>query len=202
MLIDYFILLLTGIVTSMVGAFPFGLVNLTVLNVSFEQGNRVALKIAYGASFVEVLFGLTAILAGGLVYQHIEGNAIISYFIVAVLSIAGLFFIIKKQRISNSRETGYSGVFKGAFLNLISIQVFLFWILAIAFISSKQLLPHTVLSVLVFITGIWLGKMTVLLLYMNLSKKIFSSSRIISKNINIIIGIILFGVAFVHALKI
>lgn len=202
MLIEYFILLLTGIVTSMVGALPFGLVNLTVLNVSFEQGNRAALKIAYGASFIEILFGLTAILAGGLVYAYIEGNTIISYFIVAVLSVAGLLFLMKKQRISNSRETGYSGFFKGAFLNLISIQVFLFWILAIAFLSSKQLLQYDFLPVLVFVSGIWSGKMIVLLLYMNLSKKILSGSRIISKNINTIIGIILFGVAFVQALNI
>ena len=81
MLIDYFVFLLTGVVTSVLGTLPFGLVNLTVLNVSFEQGNRAAMKIAYGASFIEILFGLTAILAGGLVHQHIEGNAIISYFI-------------------------------------------------------------------------------------------------------------------------
>ena len=57
MLVEIIIVLLIGITTSIVGAVPFGLVNLTVLNVSLEQGNRAALRIAHGASFIEVLFG-------------------------------------------------------------------------------------------------------------------------------------------------
>jgi len=201
MLINIFILLFIGIITTMIGALPFGLVNLTILNVTFEQGNRPALNIAYGASLVEVLFGLTAILAGGLLSEYIEGNLIISYFIVAVLFAGGLFFIFRKQGAGSSRDTGYSGFFKGIFLNLVSLQVFLFWILAIAFISSRHLLHYDFLSILVFVSGIWFGKMLVLLLYIKFSKKIISSSGIISKNINTIIGIVLFGVAFIQLLK-
>ena len=151
---------------------------------------------------VEVLFGLTAILAGGILAEYIEGNQGISYFIVAVLLAGGLFFIIKKQGEASTRNTTYSGFFKGIFLNLVSIQVFLYWILAIAFLSTRQLLQYDLLSILIFIIGIWIGKMTVLLLYMNLSKKLLSGSRIISKNINRIIGIVLFGMAFFQALKI
>ena len=202
MIIAYIILLLIGIASSMLAALPFGLVNMTVLNVSLEQGNRPALNISFGASLVEVLFGLTAILAGGILAEYIEGNQGISYFIVAVLLAGGLFFIIKKQGEASTRNTTYSGFFKGIFLNLVSIQVFLYWILAIAFLSTRQLLQYDLLSILIFIIGIWIGKMTVLLLYMNLSKKLLSGSRIISKNINRIIGIVLFGMAFFQALKI
>ncbi len=202
MLIYHFLILLIGIAAAVTGALPFGLVNLTVLNVSYERGAGNAVRIAYGAAFIEVLFGLSAILAGSLVYKHIEGNTTINYIIVAILSGAGILFFIKKQRHDLSRNMGYSGFFKGVFLNLISIQVFLFWILAIAFLSSKHLLPHTLTSVLVFITGIWIGKMAVLLSYIILGKKILSNSRIISKNINRIIGIVLFGMAFVQVLKI
>ena len=202
MLIEYFILLILGIVTAIIGALPFGLVNLTVLNVSFEQGNRAALKIAHGAAIVEILFGLTAIIAGSLLATHIEGNQVISYFIVGVLLIGGLFFLIKKQRTGTARKTGYPGFLKGIFLNLVSLQVFLFWILAITFLSSRQLLQYDFLSVLLFISGIWLGKMIVLLLYMNLSKRILTKSRVISKNINTIIGLVLFGMAFIQVLKI
>ena len=154
MFIDYIIYLFIGLATSVVGAVPFGLVNLTVLNVSLEQGSRAALRIAHGASFVEVLFGLTAILAGSLVYQHIEGNSIISYIAMAVLIGGGLFFLLKKQNIGTTRSTKYSGFLKGMVLNLVSIQVFLFWILAIAFLSSRGLMKFDLLSVIIFISGI------------------------------------------------
>jgi hypothetical protein len=119
-----------------------------------------------------------------------------------VLILGGIFFILKKQSKSDPRETGSSGFFKGILLNLVSIQVFLFWILAIAFLSSRELLQYDLVSILLFVSGTWLGKMAVLWLYMNLSNKILSSSRIISKNINTIIGIVLFGIAFFQILKI
>ena len=202
MIINYLFLLIMGMSAAIVGGLPFGLVNLTVLNVTFEKGSRVAIKIAHGAAIVEVLFGLTALLAGGLLASYIEGNIIISYATSAVLIIGGVFFILKKQGSNTTREAGSSGFLKGALLNLVSIQVFLFWILAIAFLSSRELLQYDILSTLLFVSGIWLGKMAVLWMYMNLSNRILSRSRIISKNINTIIGIVLFGLAFFQILKI
>ena len=187
---------------AILGGLPFGLVNLTVLNVTFERGNRAAIKIAHGAAIVEVIFGLTALFAGGLLASYIEGNVIISYTTAGVLIIGGIFFILKKQSKSDPRETGSSGFFKGILLNLVSIQVFLFWILAIAFLSSRELLQYDLVSILLFISGIWLGKMAVLWMYMNLGNRYLSRSRIISKNINTVIGIVLFGLAFFQILKI
>lgn len=186
---------------AIVGALPFGLVNLTILNVTFERGNRAAIKIAHGAALVEIVFGLTALFAGGMLARHIEGNVMISYSTAAVLIIGGIFFILKKQRKNDPQETDTSGFLKGILLNLVSIQVFLFWILAIAFLSSRELLQYDLLSILFFVSGIWLGKMAVLWMYMNLSNRILSRSRIISRNINTIIGIMLFGLAFIQFLK-
>jgi len=201
MLIDYLIILLLGMGAAIVGALPFGLVNLTVLNVTFEKGNGAAIKIAHGAALVEVVFGITALFAGGMLASHIEGNIIVSYITAGVLIIGGVFFVLKKQRISDQRETSFSGFLKGMLLNLVSIQVFLFWILAITFLSSRELLQYDLLSILFFVSGIWLGKMAVLWMYMNLSNRILSRSRIISKNINTIIGIVLIALAFVQFLK-
>jgi len=201
MAIDYLIILLLGMGATIVGGLPFGLVNLTILNVTFEKGSREAIKIAHGAALVEVLFGLTALLAGGVLASYIEGNVIISYSTAAVLIFGGLFFLLKKQHNNNSRVAGSSGFLNGILLNLVSIQVFLFWILAIAFLSSRELLQYDLLSILLFVSGIWLGKMAVLWMYMILSNRYLSRSRIISKNINTIIGIVLFGLAFFQVLK-
>jgi len=201
MAMDYLIILLLGMGATIVGGLPFGLVNLTVLNVTFEKGSREAIKIAHGAALVEVLFGLTALLAGGVLSSYIEGNVIISYSTAAVLIIGGVFFILKKQHSNNSRVTSTSGFLNGILLNLVSIQVFLFWILAIAFLSSRELLQYDFISILLFVSGIWMGKMAVLWMYMILSNRYISRSRLISKNINTIIGIVLFGLAFFQMLK-
>jgi len=115
--------------------------------------------------------------------------------------VSGLIFLVKNQKSHSSGESGYLGFFKGALLNLISIQVFLFWMIALTYLSSKQLVQYDILSVLIFLFGIWIGKMTVLFLYMLLSKKIISHSQILSKNINRIIGFILFGVAILQTIN-
>jgi threonine/homoserine/homoserine lactone efflux protein len=206
MILDYIIYLLIGMGVSVIGAVPFGLVNLTVLNVSHEQGTRPALKIAHGASLIEVLFGLTAILAGRLIYHQLEGNTIISFIAAAVLIAGGMYFMTKKQGHNSQQEqikqgTAVSGILKGAFLNLVSIQVFIFWILAIAFLSTRGLIGYDTVSILVFLAGIWTGKMIVLLTYINLSRKMFSRSGLISSNINRIIGFVLIGMAIVQFIK-
>lgn len=201
MVINQFTILITGATVAILGALPFGLVNLTVLDVSLKRGNRYALSIAHGAALIEVFYGLIAIFAGGLVKKYIDGNIIINYFIILVLIVSGLFFLVKKQKSHSSGESGYLGFLKGALLNLISLQVFLFWMIALAYLSSKQLVQYDILSVLIFLSGIWIGKMTVLFLYMLLSKKIISHSQILSKNINRVIGFILFGVAILQTIN-
>jgi len=196
-----FIMFTLGIAASVIAAIPFGLVNLTVLNVSLEQGNRSAMKIAYGASIVEILYGITAIFAGSLVYQYLEGNSIVSYIAAGVLIAGGIFYFLKKQTSTEEQAEPGSGFLKGAILNLVSIQVFLFWILAVAFLSARGTIQYQPLPIVGFLSGIWLGKMGVLLLYMNLSKRLLSRSRLISQNINRIIGIVLFGMAVIKFLK-
>ena len=195
MIFNQITILITGAAVAILGALPFGLVNLTVLDVSMKRGSRHALSIAHGAALIEVFYGLIAIFTGSIVRKYIDGNIIINCFIILVLVVSGLFFLLKKQRSNSSGESGYLGFLKGALLNLISIQVFLFWLIALAYLSSRQLIQYDILSVLIFLSGIWIGKMTVLFLYMLLSKKIVSHSQILSKNINRIIGFILFGVA-------
>ena len=74
-MIQFTLLLLTGIMASMTGGLPFGLVNLTVLNVSMEKGMRAAMRISHGAAFIEVVFALTALLAGSLLLMY--GGALV-----------------------------------------------------------------------------------------------------------------------------
>lgn len=193
---------LTGFFVCTLGALPFGLVNLSVLDVSIRQGNQKAMKIAYGAALVEVLFGLTALFAGGLLQKYIDGNILIHYVIILVLALAGLIFIRKRQNNELRSEQNGGGFFKGIILNLISIQVLLFWLFAITLLSSRDLLPEKIFPVIMFVIGIWLGKITILAIYIFLSKKIVSKSAMVSKYMNQIIGSILFITAALQIVKI
>lgn len=191
-----------GFIASIIGALPFGLVNLTVLDVANKRGNRIAMNISHGAAVVEVLFALVAILAGSLIQQFINENIIIHYLIIAILFITGSLFIIKKRKaLMREDNSGTYGFFKGVALNMVSFQVFLFWLIAITFLSSRQILEFNFIAISIFILGIWIGKMAVLYFYILLSNKIISKSRILSNNIDKIIGLVLFIIAAIQVIK-
>lgn len=56
-------------------------------------------------------------------------------------------------------------------------------------------------TIIIFVTGIWIGKMMVLRLYIQLSNKILSKSQVLSNNINRIIGGILFTIALIQLIR-
>jgi len=193
--------LFIGFAACTVGALPFGIVNLTVLDETLKNGSRPALNIAHGAAIVEVMFGLVAIITGGLIDSYLENNLFINYFILGLFIVSGMVFFFNTKHINFPGNSQFPGFFKGVLLNLISIQVFLFWILAIAFLSTKDLNPSDSISVLMFLIGIWLGKMMVLWSYTILSKKIIARSQKLSNNMNRIIGLILFSAAIIQVIK-
>jgi threonine/homoserine/homoserine lactone efflux protein len=188
---------------AVIGAVPFGLVNLSVIDATIKSGSREAMGVAHGASVVEVLFALSSILAGTTLSPFFEGNPIVKYIVSAVLVISGLFFWFKKNKKNASLKQKKSfGFYKGVLLNIVSIQVLLFWLLAATLLSAKQLLPATFPEVMLFLAGVWLAKMGVLRIYAVMALKVFGRTEIISANINRIIGVVLLSVSVIQFIKI
>lgn len=195
------IFILLGFIAAIIGALPFGLVNLTVLEVAYHKGKRVAMNIAHGATWIEVFFGLTAILVGNTIILFTNENQFFNYLFLLFPGIVGLIFLFKKDKKNYKTETKTSGFKKGVLLNLISIQVLLYWLIAITFLSSCQITIQNPIDILMFLLGIWIGKITVLWFYSIISQKIFSRWQFLSSNINRVIGSILIITVFIQLLK-
>jgi len=194
--------LLIGALATTIGAVPFGLVNLSVADVAIKVNIRKSLPIAFGAAIIEILFAVTALLAGSLLNNLIEGNSTVKYGVLAILLFSGVFFWFKKNKAEISENKSISnGFLKGAVLNLISIQVLLFWMVAIAFLSVKNLVPASALQMLLFVVGVWLAKVAVLWGYAILARKVTEKSAILSANINRIIGALLILAAVFQFIK-
>lgn len=195
--------LLIALAATIIGAVPLGLVNLSVMDAALKNDTRGATQIAHGASVVEVFFALSSLLAGAKLSPLFEGNPVVRYFVFAVLLISGLFYWFKKNKEKPLKEPVKSyGFLKGALLNIVSIQVLLFWLIVATVLSAKQLLPSSLPEVLFFLTGVWLTKMAVLKVYAFVVQKVANHAQKISDNVNRIIGVILLVVAFVQFIKI
>lgn len=198
---EVFLFLLIGFIASIIGAVPFGLVNLSVLQTSINKGIKATIPISYGASVVEILYGVFGIFAGSLLFKYIDKNPWFNVFTTLVLLTMGLIFLFKRSQFQLNNNNSFGGFLYGVLLNLLSLQVLAYWILAISFISSINHQLFTPLAVILFLAGIWAGKMSVLLSYASLGNKIASQSEKISKNINRLIGIVLIGIALFTVLR-
>ncbi len=184
-------ILLTAILVTLIGALPIGLVNLTVLDVSFRNGKSEALNVAHGAAWIEVLFGFTALFAGSWIGRAMHENNVMEYLIMIIPLLAGVFFFLKKNgRIADKRDQ-HHGFIRGIVLNLLSIQVLLYWLFAMAYVNTRWHIELNVYSMLLFAVGIGLGKMGVLWTYAYFSKLILSRSAFLARHINRIIGVVL-----------
>jgi L-lysine exporter family protein LysE/ArgO len=198
---DLIILTILAVFITIIGALPLGLVNLSVLDTSYREGTAPAMNLSHGAAVIEIAFGLAALTAGGLIAQFIGSNRIFHYLVPAVPAAAGIFFLMKKGH-KQSADTGSKPCFfRGMVLNLISIQVLLYWLFATTYLHAVLEIDYTVFSILFFALGIWLGKMGVLWLYAAFSNKILGRIGFVSRNINRIIGVVLLLAAVVQLVK-
>jgi threonine/homoserine/homoserine lactone efflux protein len=87
---------------------------------------------------------------------------------------------------------------KGMFLNILSVQVLLYWFVAVAYLQANNQIVFTGECIVAFTLAVAPGKMLTLLFYRLLATKIRSKSSAIARKINYIIGIIMIGLAVFH----
>lgn len=185
------IIIILALFITIIGALPFGLVNLSVLDTSYRQGQARAMILSGGAATIEVAYGLTALTAGGLMAHFIRSVPVLYYLVMAVPAAVGIFFLVKGKDKQAAGPVKKNGFLKGMVLNLVSIQVLLYWLIAMTYLHTFLEIEYTVINLALFALGIWLGKMGVLWLYALLSRRIFGRMGILSGNINRVIGVVL-----------
>jgi len=190
-----------AILITIIGALPFGLVNLTVLDISYRKGRVAASYISHGAALIEVLFGITALMAGSLIGQFTRNNPFVQTLVLLVPAVIGVVFLLKKNHSETKKSGKQQGFLQGMMLNLISIQVLLYWLFAMTYLNTVWSPEYNVLSLSLFAVGIWLGKMGVLWTYALFSRRIFTRMGFLSRNINRIIGLVLLLTVVLQLIK-
>jgi len=128
-----------GIISCIIAAIPFGLVNLSVADARVKYGKSEADKIALGAVLVELIFATIAYFLGEKIFAHALSNVKVSYFIAGILIVTGMLFFFKKNKEMKHKMTRNKGFLRGIFLNLISLQVLVFWFIAFSVIIRQNL---------------------------------------------------------------
>lgn len=191
-----------GFLVTVLGALPLGLVNLSVLNESINKRPQQAMLLAQGASLVEVVYGTIAFLAGKILMNFISNNPLVKWLAIGLIFFTALFFLLKKGNPPRQSEVAGNGFIKGIVLNLVSIQVFIYWLVAMTVALSLYLSKFGNEFAWFILAGIWPGKMAVLWMYKKIGEQINRREHQLSRYMNQIIGGILLIVAFIQIIKI
>jgi hypothetical protein len=70
-----------GFIAAVIGAVPFGLVNLSVVDNTLNRGERAAFLVSAGATLIEIVFVLLAVFLGSRLSVYIQNNRWIEFFI-------------------------------------------------------------------------------------------------------------------------
>nr|MBS0037083.1 LysE family transporter [Saprospiraceae bacterium] len=198
---DILIHLSIGWFAAVLGALPLGLVNLNVVNDAILKGNKEAFKLSLGATAVEILYAISALIAGKQLIHSLDSNLWIQLFVVIILLIIGLLFLFKNHREVKTINISLPPFIKGMGLNFLSPQVFIYWLIAVVYLQSTPGINYDMKYLIAFILGVGFGKLITLLFFLIIANIIKAKSQNISRKINTIIGSILIGLGFIQLLR-
>ena len=204
--IYYFII---GMVISFLGTVPFGPINLSVIDTSFEKGFRAGFIMAIAAAIIEIFQSSTAFFFGRILTKYIEDSIVFRLVVIAVLIGFGLYFLLKsyKKRTTKKRKSWFkkelSPLSKGFLVAILNPQAMPYWTIAFAMLESIEIIETTLSPAcsVALIIGISLGKLACLTSYAALSVMMAERVQGINVLLNRIMALILFVVGLFQGIK-
>lgn len=190
-----------GFFACLLALLPLGLVNLSVIDTTINSNSKNARLVSFGAAFTEVFFAAIAIFIGFKVKDFFIENTLVKFFVLLVFTASALYFYFRKQNYKTQEISNSKFFLKGFTLNLISLQVFSFWLIAVFyFFSEKWIKMNSMVIALIF--GIFIGKVFTLEFYIFLTKKIQNKIAILPKYTNKFMALIFSILSIIQILRI
>lgn len=190
-----------GLIATIIGAAPPGAVNLAVVKTTVQEDIRQSLKVGYGAGIGEVILALIALSFGMMVQDYITMHIWIQITVFIAIGLVGVYFLKRKKEKEKSSRTLGSKYITGFILSIINPPVLVYWVLVFSFLrGTLNFHPDTALLIL-FIAGIFLGKVLTLYGYSKLGTHLANKSSNKKADINCIMGYVLIGISVLQGLK-
>ena len=157
----YFVI---GLLVCFLGTLPFGPINLTVVKTTVDSNQRQGLEIALAASLVEIIEALIAICFGMVISLFLQTNIYIRVAIAVGFIVLGFYVWFRKEasHVVDQPKTAGKGFKRGLLIAALNPQSIPFWIVALAAIGQYFSFVYQGVFLLVFLLGVFLGKLLAL----------------------------------------
>jgi threonine/homoserine/homoserine lactone efflux protein len=190
---QYALSLFIGFIAAAVGVVPPGLLNMTAVKVSINEGKTRALVFAAGATLVLTFQGYIALLFARFLDSHPQ--------VILVLRITGLvifaaltvyFFFFAKPAIPKKKELKFHSkrnrFFVGMALSALNFFPIPFYVVVSLTLSSYHIFSFETMYILIFVLGIILGTFFGFYCFITFFQKMEDRTTFIIRNMNYIIG--------------
>lgn len=192
-----FIPLFLGATLSFIGSLPPGIISMTVVENTIQNGLRAGIWLAFGAAVVEGCQALFALQCTGFLSNEDTKLAIqiTAIFLFTGLGIYSFYLARKGSSSTMSSQLKLSYFWKGVVISLLNLLAIPYWLVNGAYLDSLDLLVQNHIWIACFCVGVALGTFLLLLLYASLSQRIRTNITQVNKWTNIFLGILFIGLA-------
>jgi threonine/homoserine/homoserine lactone efflux protein len=180
-----------GFIASFIGSLPIGMLNMTVMEISFSKSLRQGVLFSAGAAFTEFFQAIIAIKFSSWFIENPMVEMMIKLSVIPVLLIFGVIHLRKKFNDSTSKgneSEKYSGFSNGMSLSGINPISIPFWVFYAVWFQSMGWISFETIPAVMFVTGITLGTFVCLSMYGKLGQYIFSRIAVLNLWMNKIVG--------------
>ena len=194
--------LIFGITACFIGALPLGAINMSVVSISIRKSHQQAIYFALGASIVEIMQAGVAVVFGFYINQYINNHTEISYLIATLFLALGVYFFAKTPSVkcSEPKDSTKPGkkFYHGLAVALLNPQAIPFWLFILAFVAPLGIFRFSGISLLLFLLGVFIGKITALIGFAKLSKYLEQSVIKNNNALDYIMGTVFFSLGIIQ----
>ncbi|TAE25432.1 MAG: hypothetical protein EAZ91_19195 [Cytophagales bacterium] len=152
-----------GLVVSLLGTLPLGVLNLTALRLTVQQGVRAAVRFAVSCALMEFLYAYVAVWSAKWVSQSALLKPLTGWLTALVLFGLGVYYLRKPPATPTAPAMDSVGPFRlGVQLSLLNVAAFPFWTFYTTLLTQQGLVrldnqPQLLLYVFGISVGTLLG---------------------------------------------
>lgn len=204
-----FLYFFIGFVAAVIAAAPPGAANIVVVNTTINGTLKKALYIVLGAGIGEVVLSLIALHCVMNFSDYFKDNPWVQITIFVLFMMVGAFFLLRntfniKAKNTSDKKLKAPKFLTGFLLAFVNPPVLIFWVLAFTVIHKYVLKVSDMsplLTLLLFFTGVYFGKVLTLYFYGKWGKKLEKNKDESSSKKDIFVGIALILVGVIQGFR-
>ena len=182
---------------------PPGMLNMTAVRTKIEKDKRSALLFALGAAIIVIPQAYIALVFANYFVKHpevIDQLTIAGIIVLFTLSIVFFFQARKKFKAEGKKRKG-NFLIIGMLMSAMNMLAIPFYLVLSSVLEKKGLLIMSQPYISVFVAGVFLGALSLFVLYVYFAAIIEKKAQFIARNINYILSILFLVLGIMTLIK-